>query len=168
MQPERAVMWGDVIGRGGIQPGGDDGAAQIPAAAGQRDLFGRVPLLRLVELFLAHHVEREDEVRLRLMLPRRMLAPSSNEMPVRSRSAFSTASRGSVSWWANCPSSMSSCRIAFALYPLTSPPTPSPCRGGAVRQRCYSPMKRTSDQRKPDTAISRKRRNPSRSPGPRS
>ena len=71
VQPERAIARRDAIGRGGIQSRRDDGATQVPWPAAQRDLFRRMPLLRLVQFLLPHHIKREDEVRLRLMLARR-------------------------------------------------------------------------------------------------
>ncbi len=56
------------VRRGGVQPCGDDCPAQLVRSPGERHLFRRVPFFGLFEHALGYHVEREDEIRLRLML----------------------------------------------------------------------------------------------------
>ena len=56
------------VRRLGVHADGDDRAAQLPRAAGERDLLGRAPERGLAELGERLLVEGEDEVRLRLHL----------------------------------------------------------------------------------------------------
>ncbi len=67
-EPTLSFVKDDLVGGCGVEPDGDDGAAETESAVGEGDLFRGLPLERLVELGLADHVEGEDEVGLRLML----------------------------------------------------------------------------------------------------
>ena len=94
-------MHDNFVGRLRVQSHRNDRPPQIEGAAGERDFFRSAPFVRVVEFALLHHVKREDEVRLRLVLRIRLSLPSggisaasAKLIPRRNRSALITASAG--------------------------------------------------------------------------